>query len=278
MLRAKPRARTMTRNRYALSFLVLTLAGLAGCSSEPPARQTAAAPDKIQGKALIVLTESSASDAALNAGGPSVYLVDGLNRYRLFFNRGVEVKPGQEYTAEGVYAQKAIDAIGDPDQGKNGYPLESSCERVVKTAWPGLAFDLTDLRAKSLRAKIKRFPARAVFLVTRIEPVATDPAAQKKEPADGEKETPNVSVPADKQRALLIEGPSVLTAPLWEPAGGTARCKVVIDEEGKIAELDSGAQLCETVPWSQFRYKPATKAGKSVKVNTEVEVRFDPRK
>lgn len=268
----------MTRNTYAMSVLVLILAGLAGCSSEPPAKQTAAAPDKIQGKAMIVLTESSASDAALNAGGPSAYLVVGLNRYRLFFNQASEVKPGQEYIAEGVYAQKAIDAIGDPDQGKNGYPLESSCDRVVRTAWPGLAFDVTDSHTKSLRAKVKRFPARAVFLVTRIQPVTSDSAKQKKETGDVDKEAPSVSVPADKQRALLLEGPSVLTAPLWEPAGGTARCKVIINEEGKIAELDSGAQLCETVPWSQFAYKPTVKGGKPVRVNTEVEVRFDPRK
>ena len=72
-------------------------------------------------------TETSALDAALNAGGPSVYLVDGLNRYRLFFNKPFQVEPGKEYVAEGIYAQKAIDAMGDPDQGKNGYPLESSC-------------------------------------------------------------------------------------------------------------------------------------------------------
>jgi hypothetical protein len=274
----KPTARTMTRNRYVLNFLIFSLAGLAGCSSEPPAKQAASTPDKIQGKALTVLTETSASDAALNAGGPSVYLVDGLNRYRLFFNQAFEVKLGQEYIAEGVYAQKAIDAIGDPDQGKNGYPLESSCDRVVRMAWPGLAFDVTDSNTKSLCAKVKRFPARPVFLVTRIQPVTTDSAAQQKEPGDVGKEAPNVSVPADKQRALLIEGPSVLTAPLWEPAGGTARCKVVINEEGKVAELDSGAQLCETVPWSQFRYKPTVKGSKPVRVNTEVEVRFDPRK
>ena len=79
----------MTRNTYVFCFLVLALAGLAGCSSEPPAKPAAAAPDKIQGKAQVVLNESTASDAALNAGGPSVYLVDGLNRYRLFFNKAV---------------------------------------------------------------------------------------------------------------------------------------------------------------------------------------------
>jgi hypothetical protein len=268
----------MTRNRHVLSFLVLTLAGLAGCSSEPAAKQTTSAPDKIRGKALIVLTETSASDAALNAGGPSVYLVDGLNRYRLFFNQAFEAKLGQEYIAEGVYAQKAIDAIGDPDQGKNGYPLESSCDRVVKMAWPGLAFDVTDSHTKSLCGKVKRFPARAVFLVTRIEPAAGSEDSAKQKSETGEKDAPTISVPADKQRTLLVEGPTVLAAPLWEPAGGTARCKVVINEEGKIAELDSGAQLCEIVPWSQFRYKPTAKGGKPVRVNTEVEVRFDPRK
>jgi hypothetical protein len=216
----------------------------------------------------------------MNAGGPSVYLVDGLNRYRLFFNKAFQVEAGQEYIAEGVYAQKGIDAIGDPDQGKNGYPLESSCDRIVRMAWPGLAFDVTDSYTRSLRAKVKRYPARSVFLVTQIQPVtsAADSAKQKKDTEAGEKEAPEVSVPADKQRALLIEGPTVLTAPLWEPAGGTARCKVVIDEEGKIAELHSGAQLCETVPWSQFRYKPTVKSGHPVRLNTEVEVRFDPRK
>jgi hypothetical protein len=269
----------MTRNTYVFCFLV-TLAGLAGCSSEPSARQAATAPDKIQGRTLVVLNESTALDAALNAGGPSVYLVDGLNRRRLFFHKAFQVEPGQEYIAEGVYAQKAIDAIGDPGQGKNGYPPESSCRRVVNMAWPGLAFDVTDSYSNSLRAKVNRFPARPVFLVTRIQPVtsAADSAKQKKDTEAGEKEAPKVSIPADKQRALLVEGPTVLTAPLWEPAGGTARCKVVIDEEGKIAELDSGAQLCETVPWSQFRYQPTVKGGHPVRVNTEVEVRFDPRK
>jgi hypothetical protein len=269
----------MTRNACVFCFLALTLAGLAGCSSEPPAKQTAAAPDKIQGKALILSNESTALDAALNAGGPSVYLVDGLHRYRLFFNKAFQVDPGKEYVAQGVYAQKAIDAIGDPDQGKHGYPLESSCGRVVRMAWPGLAFDVTDSYSSSLRAKVNRFPARPVFLVTRIEPApAADSDKQKKDTGADEKETPAVSVPADKQRALLTEGDTVFAAPLWEPAGGTAHCKVVIDEEGKVAELNSGAQLCETVPWSTFRYKPTSKGGHPVRVNTEVEVRFEPKK
>jgi hypothetical protein len=268
----------MTRNPHVFCFLVLALAGLAGCSSKPATKQAAAAPDKIQGKAQVVLAETNALDTSLNAGGPSVYLVDGLNRYRLFFNKAFQVEPGKEYVAEGVYAQKAIDAMGDPDQGKNGYPLESSCDSVVRTAWPGLSFDMTDSYSTSLRAKVRRFPARPVFLVTGIQPVtgAAD-AAKKKEEAE-EKEIPTVSVPADKQLALRVQGPTTLPAPLWEPTGGTAHCKVVIDEKGKIAELNSGAQLCETVPWSQFSYKPTLKGGHPVKVDTEVEVRFDPRK
>jgi hypothetical protein len=267
----------MTRNKYFYCPLLLTLAGLTGCSSEPAAKPAAAvATDKIQGKALVVFNESIASETALNAGGPSVYIVDGLTRYRLFFNKAFEVQPEQEYSVEGVYAQKAIDAMGDPDQGKNGYPLESSCGRVVKMAWPGLPFDVTDSYTNSLRAKVKRYPARPVFLVTKIQAVTAD--SSKKDAGAGKKEAPKVSVPAEKQRALLVEGPTSLAAPLWEPAGGTARCKVVIDEEGKIAELDSGAQLCETVPWSQFRYKPTVQSGHPVEVNTEVEVRFDPRK
>jgi hypothetical protein len=272
----------MARKTYFCGFLVLTFVGLAGCSSEPStkASKQTTPPDKIQGKAQILLEETTASDAAMNAGGPSVYLVDGLNRYRLFFNKPFHVEAGKEYIAEGVYAQKAIDAIGDPDQGKNGYPLESSCDRVVRMAWPGLAFDVTDSHTTNLRAKVKRYPARPVFLVTGIQEVtsAGDSAKQKKDTGNREKEAPEVSVSADKQRALLIEGPTVLPAPLWEPAGGTARCKVLIDEDGKIAELHSGAQLCETVPWSQFRYKPTVKGAHAVKVDTEVEVRFDPRK
>jgi hypothetical protein len=271
----------MMRNVYVFWFLVLALVGLADCSSEPAAKTSkqATPPDKIQGKALI-LDESTALDAAMNAGGPSVYLVDGLNRYRLFFNKGFQVEAGKEYMAEGVYAQKAIDAIGDPDNGKSGYPLQSSCDNVVRRAWPGLAFDVTDSNVTTLCAKVKRYPARAVFLVTSIQPAsgAADSAKQKKDTGAGEKEAPEVSVPADKQRALLVEGPTVLAAPLWEPAGGTARCKVVIDEEGKIAELNSGAQLCETVPWSQFRYTPTVKSGHPARVNTEVEVRFEARK
>lgn len=268
----------MTRNTYAFCCLVLALSGLIGCSSAPP-KQAAPAPDKIQGKAQVVLSETTALDASMNAGGPSTYLVDGLNRYRLFFNKAFQVDPGKEYIAEGVNAQKAIDAIGDPDQGKNGFPLGSSCDSVVRTAWPGLAFDVVDSYSTSLCAKVKRFPARPVFLVTQIKPVtgAADSAKQKDAGAE-DKEAPQVSVPADKQRALLVAGPTVLTAPLFEPSGGTVRCKVVIDEEGKIAELNSGSELCESVPWSQFRYQPTVKGGHPVRVNTEVEVRFDPRK
>ena len=86
------------------------------------------------------------------------------------------------------------------------------------------------------------------------------------------------SVAGDKQRAFLIEGPIVQTAPLWERTGGTVRCKVVINPEGNVSELETGMQLCETVPWSQFRYQPPVQRGHPVKVKTEVEVRFEPRK
>lgn len=268
----------MTQSAYPILFL-FGVVGLVGCSSEAP-KKNAAAPDKIHGKAQIVVTETSPLDASMNAGGPSVYLVDGLSRYRLFFNKPFEIQAGKEYEAEGVYAQKAIDALGDPDQGKNGYPLESSCGTVVRTAWPGVALDLADSYENTLSNRIKRYPARPVFLVTKIEPAssAADTGKDDKVAGASEKDIPEVSVPADKQRALLIDGPTVLTAPLWEPSGATARCKVVISEEGKIDELNSGAQLCEAVPWAQFRYKPTLKAGHAVRVNTEVEVRFDPRK
>jgi hypothetical protein len=263
----------MTRNRYLFCCLVVALGGLAGCSSKAPVKP-AAAPDKIQGKAQVVQSETTQLDASMNGGGPSVYLVDGLNRYRLFFDKASPIDPGKEYIAEGVYAQKAIDALGDPDQGKNGYPLQSSCDSAIRTAWPQLAFDVVDSYSNSLRAKVKRFPARPVFLVTAIQPVAKP----SKDASSEEKDAPLVSVSGDKQRALLVAGPTTLTAPLWEPTGGTVHCKVVIDEEGKIAELDSGSQLCESVPWGQFKYQPTAKGGHPARVDTEVEVRFDARK
>jgi hypothetical protein len=272
----------MHRKACILYFAAITLAELSGCSSQPSGKsgQAAAAPDKIQGKAQIALNETTATDAALNAGGPSVYLVEGLNRYRLFFNKPVHVDPGKEYIAEGVLAQKAIDAIGDPDQGKNGYPLDASCDHVVRMAWPGLSFDETDSDVSTLRSRIRRYPARPVFLVTQLVPVASkdsgpDSADTKKQAE--EKDIPEVTVPAEKQRALLIQSPPALRAPLWEPEGETVRCKVSITD-GKVSELDTGAQLCEAVPWSQFRYQPTEKSGHPVKVKTEVEVRFEPRK
>jgi len=267
-------------NRTAGSFclLALAIAGLGGCSSGPAANEAkkAAAPlDKIQGKALIT-GENTGTDAALNAGGPSVYLIDGLHRYRLFFNTAAEVVAGKEYLAEGVNAQKAIDDIGDPDQGKNGYPLESSCDRVVKMAWSNLPFDVQDGKTTVLQARVKRYPARPVFLVTKLTPVDTTSAAPKKE--DEGKDIAEVTVAAEKQAALKTEGPTVQPAPLWEPAGGTVLCKVTIDPEGKVSALGTGMQLCEAVPWSQFKYQPTVQRGKAVKVKTEVEVRFEARK
>lgn len=271
----------MNRNTVSFWFLVLTLVGLGGCSSKPPAdesKKASTAPDKIQGKAL-VLEDAETIEAALNGGGPSVYLVEGMQRYRLFFKKAVEVVAGKEYVAEGVYAQKAIEEIGDPDQGKNGYPLRASCDRVVNMAWTGMAFDVADGYGLALSAKLKRFPARPIFLVTKLQPVTSKEAGtDSAEPKSGEKEIAEVSVASDKQRAFLIEGPGAQTAPLWEPAAGTVRCKVVINPQGKISELQTGIQLCEAVPWSKFRYQPPVQRGRPVKVKTEVEVHFEPRK
>ena len=276
----------MNRNARIFCFLVLTLAALVGCSSKPSAQDSKKAEtalDKIQGKAQVLTESGGASDAALNAGGPSVYLWQGANRYRLFLRTPVDVVHGDEYIVEGVNAQIAIDDIGDPDQGKNGYPLQTSCERVVTMAWTGLPFDAIDSQAAILRATVKRHPARPVFLVTRIQPVtATESGAAsgqpKKDAAAEEKNIPEITVAEEKQKALLTAGSPVQTAPLWEPEGGTVRCKVVIDTEGKVSELESTAQLCETMPWSQFRYQPTLQGGHPVKVKTEIEVRFDARK
>ncbi len=275
----------MNRHRWIFCFLVLALAVLAGCSSKPAAkdaRKAAAAPDKIQGKAQVLIESGGAMDAAMNAGGSSVYIWEGTKRYRLFLRSRVEITHGDEYVVEGVYAQRVIDELGDPDQGKNGYPLKSSCERVIRTAWSNLPMDAFDLQAEVLRNRVNRYPARAVFLVSKIQPVKPAEggaaSAEKKAAAAKEKEVAEVSVPADKQKAFLLEGSPVQTAPLWEPTGGTVKCKVIINPEGKISELETGAQLCESVQWAKFRYQPPVKAGRPVKVSTEVEVRFEPRK
>jgi len=266
----------MNRMANIFSLLILILAA-AGCSNEPADKQSkkAAMLHRIQGKAQVA-QEITAADAAVNAGGHSIFLWDGVKRYRLFLKSPVDVKAGEKYVAEGVYAQKLIDEIGDPALGKNGYPLAESCAKVVRTAWTGLSFDAADSHTSVLRALVKRYPARPVFLVTKLQP-AEKPEG-KKDSEEEDEDLPEVAVPADKQREALIEGPAVQPAPLWEPAGGTARCKVLIGKDGKIAELETGAQLCEAVPWAEFRYQPPVIKGKPAKVKTEVEVRFEPRK
>jgi len=272
----------MTSNTRSFCIFGLALAGLAGCATPQP-KQASKPLDKIQGKAQVLVESGGATDAALNAGGPSIYLWVGERRYRLFLKTHVEIVHGDQYVAEGVDAQKAIEEIGDPDQGKNGYPLEASCQRVVNRAWTNLSFDDTDATVSLVRARVKRYPARLLFLVTRIRPAtaaeisALSAESAKDTAAEGEG-TPEISVPAGKQRASLIDGPAVLTAPLWQPTGGTVQCKVVIDTAGKIASLETGAQLCEYVHWSEFRFKPAIRAGHPARVDTEVEVKFEPRK
>jgi hypothetical protein len=273
----------MNRNTCTFCFLALTLIALGGCSSEPAkdAKKGGTPLDRIQGKAQVLVESSGATDAALNAGGPSVYIWEGAHRYRLFLKTAMEVVHGDQYVAEGIWAQKAIDKIGDPDMGKNGYPLPASCDRVVKMAWGGESFDLIDSQSSVLRAQVKRYPARSVFLVTRMRPLTAAEAGGadgKKDAASEDKNVKEVEVAADKQKALLVQGPTVQPAPLWEPAGATVRCKVLIGSDGKIADLETGKQLCEAVPWSEFRYQPPVQGGHPVKVRTEVEVRFEPPK
>ncbi len=265
----------MTCNRMISGLLIAALAALSGCSSEPAkdAKKAAGAPHKIQGKAVVMPEGATSSDSTLNAGGPTVYLQAGLRRYRMFFKTAVDVEAGKEYVAEGVYAQQMIEEIGDADQGKSGYPLEASCKKVVKTAWPMLAFDTVDSQAGVVRSVVKRYPARPLFLVTKLEPAAAADGAKKDAEED---DSPAVAVPADKQKAMLIEGAVVRPAPLWEPKGGTAKCKVVIGKDGKVDELSTGAQLCEAVQWADFKYKPHEP--KPARVKTEVEITFEPRK
>jgi hypothetical protein len=42
--------------------------------------------------------------------------------------------------------------------------------------------------------------------------------------------------------------------------------------------LETGAQLCEAVPWGEFKYPPPVQGGKPVRVKTEVSVQFEARK
>ena len=100
----------MNRNAYVFCFLVLTLAGLGGCSSGPSAKESKKAADRARqnpGKDPRVLSETTPTDAALNAGGPSVYLWEGVRRYRLFFKTAVAGRP-----REGVYCRGRLCAKG----------------------------------------------------------------------------------------------------------------------------------------------------------------------
>jgi hypothetical protein len=256
---------------------------LGGCSGKPPAAESknaGPAVETIQGQVRSFVDLTPAGDGDLNSGGPSLKLWQGKHLYRLFMRRKTEVIADSYYVAEGINAQKAIDEIGDPDQGAKGYPLLAVCERVVKTAWPGMAFDEVDVKAAVLKARVSRYPARTVFLVTKIRlatPAETSAASADAKVDAEEKALPTVAVPADKQRALLIEGAPPQKAPLWDPKAAPTRCKLVIGPTGKVSDLETGAQLCESVDWTRFSYKPTLQRGKPVNVSTEVEVRFDPR-
>jgi hypothetical protein len=151
-----------------------------------------------------------------------VHILEGTHRYRLYLRTPVEIADGKEYVAEGIYAQKAIDEIGDSDQGKNGCPLESSCEHIVRKVWTNVSFDAVDPLASTVRPRVKRYPARPLFLVTRIEPAtSTDTASAQvdKDAAVDPDSVPEVSGPAEKERASMIQGPAVQKAPLWDPEG-----------------------------------------------------------
>src|SRR5215475_956347 len=107
----KARISQMHRSVPIFCLLVLLLAA-AGCSSKPSSSNATAPPDRIQGKAQVLIESGGAMDAVLNAGGTSsVYIWEGLHRYRLFFKTPYEVTHGDEYIVEGVHAQRVIDEI-----------------------------------------------------------------------------------------------------------------------------------------------------------------------
>ncbi len=139
----------MYRNAYVFCFLVLTVAGLGGCSSGPSIKESKKAetpPDKIQGKAQENPSESTAADAAFNAGGHSVYLVDGLRRYRLFFKTAFQVDPGKEYIAEGVgkeymeaMRKRPLTRLAIPTKGRTAIrsnQAASGSSRRLGPGWP----------------------------------------------------------------------------------------------------------------------------------------------
>lgn len=264
-------------SRSLLPLLVaVAVAGLSGCGGDKKVaggKQAAPAPHQIKGK-LETSPAVNGADSALNAGGDSLFIRNGVKRYRLFVKAPMDVAPGQVYTVEGVEAQKAIEEIGDPDKGKKGYPLASSCQKVIRMAWGSQSIDLADGQASVLRAQVNRYPARTIFLVTKITPVTEEGKKAEEE----EKDLPAISVAAEKQAALKTAGPATLPAPFWAPEGGLAKCKVIIDEKGAISELETGAQLCEAVPWGEFKYPAPVQGGKPVRVKTEVSVQFEARK
>lgn len=271
----------MKVNAYFGCSLVLAVAVLSGCSSQPggEAKKAESHKEQIRGKSQIVLGEASPTDAAMNAGGQSAYIWQGARRYRLFLRTPFEIEGGKEYVVEGIDAQKVIDEIGDPAQGANGYPLDASCQHAVAAAWPGLAFDVTDGLASTLRSRVKRYPARPVFLVTKIALAPPKEGAEAKNVANkSDDDLPEVPMPADKAKALMVEGATTQPAPLWEPKGANVNCKVIIDKDGKVSELETGTQLCEAVPWDKFKYQPQVQKGKPIKVKTEVAIAFEPRK
>ncbi len=272
----------MNRNTLIFSFVVVMFSALAGCSSKTPAGEANKAQaklDQIQGRAQVLMDTGGSGEGALNPGKPPVTILAGMRRYRLYSRKPIEVNPGSEYIVEGIDAQKVIDEIGDPDEGKSGYPLTSSCERVVKMAWGFLSFDERDSAVSVLRSRVARYPARSVFLVVRIRPATSKESSAAKKGAEvEEKDVPTVAVAAEKQRPSLVAGSLTQPTPLWEPAGRTVKCKLIIDREGKVSELETGAQLCEAMNWSQIRYQPLVQGGHPVNVRTEVEVQFEPRK
>lgn len=266
----------MNRHVCFASSVVLALAFLGGCSSKPSEAETKKASvtlQKIKGR-IQLLTDNSGTvgDSALNPGGPAIYLWEGTKRYRLFVRKPTEFSHGQQYQVEGINAQQMIDEIGDATNGKSGYPLQTPCEKVIRAAWTGMAFDAVDANASILRARIARYPARPVFLVVN----ATQADPEKVKPA--EKDPVVLTVPADKQKAALKAGEVKYMAPLWEPAGGTVKCKIVVDTEGKVSDLETGAQLCEAVDWNKFQYEPAKQGTKLAHVRTEVEITYEARK
>lgn len=124
------------------SIVMTAFAALSGCSSTPPAGEAKKAAPDIQGpgQAANHGYRHRRERFRSQRRGPSVFIWEGMQQYRLFSKRTANVVDGEHYIVEGIHAQKMIDEIGDP----NGARAAILCCRVASgsSRQPGQACPL----------------------------------------------------------------------------------------------------------------------------------------